>query len=320
MSRRIDEDRLERLLEGDVDESAESRDLLGFLELSKRSLEDTSDWSAEREQALVERVLTRTTREDLSVRGELRLVGRFLRDRLRSSAALRILAASVLLHLCIVPVLGMLAWKERTAPRTRIEFELPRTDEDAAFADPVEDEADPARTVRHTALEHENARRRARWVLATSSGPPIPTNDGSLESKLLAARSRYLAERAWTPWLDERATWQDGTTLARVLLAELLLDRFLFEAVRSPELDPLLYRLERDGPPPGALARLRTATLERARSEGLLDEEVPEAESPLALRRSLVLPLSAAWCADLVEACGGLPSAAAAEAFAARRP
>jgi hypothetical protein len=53
---------------------------------------------AERERALVERILVATTREDGSRRADLRLAAAFLRARLRESRALRLAAASLLAH------------------------------------------------------------------------------------------------------------------------------------------------------------------------------------------------------------------------------
>jgi len=59
----------------------------------------------ERERALVERILAATTREDLSRRGDLRLLGAFVRARLRESRVLRLLCWSLAAHLVLVPAL-----------------------------------------------------------------------------------------------------------------------------------------------------------------------------------------------------------------------
>ena len=59
---------------------------------------------------LVERILSRTTREDLSWRGDLALYGRHLRSRLASSLWLRLAAASLLLHLIALPALAYYIW------------------------------------------------------------------------------------------------------------------------------------------------------------------------------------------------------------------
>ncbi|MFT7676097.1 MAG: hypothetical protein ACI8QC_000064 [Planctomycetota bacterium] len=73
--------------------------------------------------ALVDRVLAETTREDLGRGTDLRLVGRFLRERLAQSALLRFAAASLVVHLFAVPV--VLAWvllSERN-PEVMLRFE-----------------------------------------------------------------------------------------------------------------------------------------------------------------------------------------------------
>ena len=56
----------------------------------------------ERERALVERILAATTREDLSRRGDLRLLGACVRARLRESPALRLLCWSLAAHALLV--------------------------------------------------------------------------------------------------------------------------------------------------------------------------------------------------------------------------
>ena len=57
-------------------------------------------------EELAQEVLARTTREDLTWRGDLRLLGGYLRGRLRASAWLRVAAASLLVHLVALPVLA----------------------------------------------------------------------------------------------------------------------------------------------------------------------------------------------------------------------
>lgn len=90
--------------------------------------------------ALAERVLGRTTREDLSWRGDLRLVGTYVRDRLRGSLLLRVAAASLLVHVAALPVLAYLAFFS-PEPRVRIGF-VPWEEQ---YPPPivVEDEAPP---------------------------------------------------------------------------------------------------------------------------------------------------------------------------------
>lgn len=70
----------------------------------------------ERDAALTARVLARTTREDLSWRGDLTLVGGYVRERLSRSVLLRFAAASLLLHVAALPVLAYYAFLAPTSP------------------------------------------------------------------------------------------------------------------------------------------------------------------------------------------------------------
>jgi hypothetical protein len=98
---------------------------------------------------LVDKILVSTTREDLSWRGDLRLVGGFVRQRLRSSRLLRVVAASLLLHVIALPVFAYYAFVRPPAQRTVILFaptppELPYVDSgeepEPAVVDPVQEE------------------------------------------------------------------------------------------------------------------------------------------------------------------------------------
>ena len=81
----------------------------------------------ERVRQLVDGVLARTTREDPTWRGDLRLVGGFFGSRLRSSLLLRVAAASLLVHLSVLPVLAYYGlWQARPEGfRTGIEVPAP---------------------------------------------------------------------------------------------------------------------------------------------------------------------------------------------------
>jgi hypothetical protein len=59
-----------------------------------------------------ERVLDSTSREDLGLAGDVRLILGFVGARLRSSRALRLAAASLLLHLLALPVLAFFVLRE----------------------------------------------------------------------------------------------------------------------------------------------------------------------------------------------------------------
>jgi len=125
-----DEELLERILNparggGDPEPLEDPRlerrqeDLEIFLADCRRVLR--ADSTASDLDGLTSRVLDRTTREDLSLRGDLRLVGGFVRRRLRSSVWMRLVAASLLLHLLALPVLALYAFVFE--PRFTLRFE-----------------------------------------------------------------------------------------------------------------------------------------------------------------------------------------------------
>ncbi len=315
MNEREFEDLVEAALDPSVADSSGAQDgelrrLRDFAARARRAalepVASTDAWSEMRESALVGRILGRTTREDLSWRGELRIVASFVRERLSASPLLRFVAASLALHLAAVPVLA--AWyvyDRDEPPGLQISIEpavtdSPFDDEHEEFDTPVvmsDDTLDaPASD------EIENATRRARFVLsraftpgvervvvAESSGDPTV----ALERNLLEARSRLLAERAWSDWLDETERWTDATTLARVLWVETLLDRLALEGVRSPRLGPFLNDLSlastTGGEASAALAALIDLSLDRARSYGAWAAAADFEPS------AVPLPLSAAW-------------------------
>jgi len=64
-------------------------------------------------ERVTRRVLARTTREELGWRGDLRLVGEFVSDRLRASAWLRVAAALLFVQLTVVPILAWHMLSER---------------------------------------------------------------------------------------------------------------------------------------------------------------------------------------------------------------
>lgn len=119
------EDAVERVLQAPVDLSAADADCAVCAERLTQAADDVRrvrgawiDATDARSEHLAQTILQRTTREDLSWRGDSREVLRYLRGRLSASPALRLLAASLLLHLLAMPVLAVaLVWQLREAPR-----------------------------------------------------------------------------------------------------------------------------------------------------------------------------------------------------------
>ena len=280
-----------------------------------RALESAPEWSPIREGRLVGQVLSKTTRQDLSWRGDVHVLGRFVRERLLQSPALRAVAALLLLQLLAFPLVLSEAVQTRVvrlffdrpveldldpaelpvASRAPQEAELP-----APETDPL-DGLDPTR--------FENARRRARFALSTVAAPRA--TDGlagdALEIRLLGARSRLLRDAHWTPMLEDPLP--AGASLpARVLQAEVHLDRLVLRgqrgAVLGAVLNDLALALEEGEGGPDARASLELArgVLDRARAYGAW-------EAPADFRPEAVeLPLAAAWRARLARAAASLGS------------
>ena len=108
-----------------------------------------------RERRVAERVLVRSTREDLRRRADVGLVIDFMAERLRQSALLRVAAALLLVQLTVVPLVALHLAKDTTDRGLRFRLEpapevfesLPERDEDyvvdgglAAIGDPFSED------------------------------------------------------------------------------------------------------------------------------------------------------------------------------------
>ena len=112
----------EELLQ-DESSAAELEELERFVGDCRAAL--SSERFGEGRAELVESVLSSTTREDLSLRGDLRLFGRFVSQGLRTSVLLRVVAASFLLHVLALPVVAYLAYFQPREHDTLISVSLP---------------------------------------------------------------------------------------------------------------------------------------------------------------------------------------------------
>jgi hypothetical protein len=97
-------------LVGDAQVRERLEGLESFVESCRSELREEMPANPEGLAALERQVLARTTREDVSWRGDLRLVRGFLRQRLSSSVFLRVVAASLLVHVAALPVLAYYTW------------------------------------------------------------------------------------------------------------------------------------------------------------------------------------------------------------------
>jgi len=110
-------------LEADPQVRSRLEGLEGFLEDCRAELRAEEAAPVERMARLEREVLARTTREDVSWRGDLRLMGGFLRQRLSTSVVLRVVAASLLVHIAALPVLAYYTWVA-PAPERRLVFDV----------------------------------------------------------------------------------------------------------------------------------------------------------------------------------------------------
>ncbi len=311
------------------DGSPAAREWADFVTYLRASLAGEAEGAARgrRERALVERVLSRTTREDLSRWGDARLLVGFVAARLRGSVALRLLAASLLLHLLALPVVAWVVWV-RPADAPRIGFELPA--EPPSFAEiprevppepsvPILDESAPSlRGAAASSGYVANSIRWARWMLAQGTLPAPPPMEGTdALDALLRQRLEILGGAS--PAAGPAAA---RGPLERALEAERGLDLLLVTGRVPAELELALLSLspsaragsDPDGPA-GPEALLEACALARAEAYGVLPAAaLPElawarAEFPAAahlLQRGeearLVAPFDRAWCALLLRA------------------
>jgi len=284
---------------------AELERTLGLAAFSARAV----DPSPARADALAKRILAATTREDLSWRGDLRLLADHVKQRCRESRVTRTVAALLLANVTLGPVAAV-AWVLVHEPEPERELHIriePREDalpvvEDDVLS-PLEVDDVEAQDARDRA-RIENLLRRARYQLAPAHGMvPAPVDVAAdaaapLALRLLDARARFAASldaEAWPAWLDD-AAWEQGTdALTQALYAELLLDRYALHGDRAPRFHSALERLRHAAAaaPDGPARRLAEHALARARGYGVAAGSPGDPDLD---------PIDAAWRADLAEA------------------
>lgn len=292
-----------RLLSGDEDDS---RALAAALAHAGEELRAGSRWSARQEARLVSRVLGRTTRQDPSWRGDVRLLFAFLRARLRASPAFRLVVASLVLHLVGAPALAYWILRERVPERRfTLHVELPAEEPFASESGPRGDEppdADDLERLARRREARENALARTRYLL-TERGPSAPLSElppgAPRELVLLAARAHCLRTRSPVVGAAPEEHTPEPSQLALALWVEAELDRLALGVATSsalPSACSRLVELSSDarlaGRAPGTSALLKAA-LARAVALGLVDGPPPPSAPAL---------LSPEWFAALAAA------------------
>ena len=158
----LDDEALKAALDRQFSGEDASQEAAAFADLCRDALAPELDGTAGgsdergsqvlRERRVAERVLARSTREDLRRRADLGLVLDFMGERLRQSALLRVAAALLLVQLTLVPLValhlasdsGDRGLRFRLEPAPEVFDSLPERDEDfevdggmAAIGDPL---------------------------------------------------------------------------------------------------------------------------------------------------------------------------------------
>ena len=291
-------------LRRDPEVAARLASLESLLDRSRRAARAWPRPDAERERALVDGILDRTTR-DVSWRGDLRLVVGFVRERVAESALIKVVAASLVLHLLAGTGLALLRIGQPQRPPVVLTIELP----EPIRPEPVEEpaELDPAsvesRALARTAWDASFLLARARYQLLHRPGPlpsaQVPGPQAPLEIRLLDARSRYLHGQGWQDWLDAPETVEGAQGAALGILGELVLDRFARDGERAPGLHRVLLRVADSARDEGPARDLLVAVAGRALGYGVLEvgHEGLELEPRLD-------PVDADWASRLERALG----------------
>jgi len=286
-------------------------------------LQDEADLAS---YAFQQEVLAATTREDLGLIGDLRLVLRFCGTRLRASRALRLAAASLLAHMIALPVLAYFVLRDDKQPDVmHITIEAPQA---APFAEqlqeperePVSPDPAPPQVSAQGAPNDpwEHSIRWAERLLAQAEVPyELTANAGeSALERLLAARAariRLEPSSAWRARVREPA--YDAGMLEWCLWTELLLDDRVLSGRADPGLETALDAISALEPHPLvvlALARAQAyGQLKPSQRDGLtrLRAELARAGTPDPLDTRPVRPLDRRWFEALGDAGGPEPAA-----------
>jgi len=228
------------------------------LAAARGELRDLPDFGPEREQELIGRILSRTTRAPA-------------RARRRRGPWISLAAAAVVA--CAGAVLLFVRGAYGPGPQLAARLASPGE----APAAPVEARAE---------VGFRDALARAREELVASAAAARKANagveaagvgtyaDAPLELRLLEARAKGLRERRWDPWLRE-ISLSDLGTLSLALWCEVQLDRYLLDGSRPPAWRRAVDILRRDlarPETPRESSKLLAHALERARDYGLTED------------------------------------------------
>jgi hypothetical protein len=244
-------------LEGEPSGARELREFEEHLARTHRELHELPEWSRQREQALVTRILAQTTRA-----APLRRRPSVLVRALPYAAAVLVAGLSLLVFARAAGTTAVIT----TAPST------PKTTAEVRVAD-----LRPEGGVQEVlTLAHEQLASTAAAARDHRLGSQLDS-DAPLEARLLEARAKGLRERRWEPWLEE-IPLADLGTLSLALWFEVELDRYVLSGERPPAWKKAVDILKRDLASARAgreNERLLAHALERAGDYGLTDGGTP---------------------------------------------
>jgi hypothetical protein len=211
---------------------------------------------------VTDQVLDQTTREDLSLRGDLRVFRAFVGTRLRQSGLLRLAAASLLVHVIGVPV--VMAYVLFTEPERPTELTIHVAEPVQEFPDLDPEPFDFVRTFdpshpQYTAPDELSWDRQ----LIRNGLPEADGQATAPATERLAARARDARG------LSHTALLPSSDPLSQIVHAEWMLDRFTRGWSTAGEVERALARLPAGTDDPIGL--LSMAAIARAESYQLLD-------------------------------------------------
>ncbi|MFT4543024.1 MAG: hypothetical protein ACI841_004246 [Planctomycetota bacterium] len=263
---------------------AEREELSAFFSKCKETFDEPGDTSGADSKALVDSILGRTTREDLSWRGDLRLVGNFFSRHWDSSLMVRLVAASLAVHIAALPILALVMILQEDEPQI-IKFEAPpdsifteADQQESADGDAIDvldvpqlDESITAQGDDNDLWQEGRASAIAWARFHLRLGMPAADDAATAEAqsdltRMLQARAEYVTTGAGTL----EAPKPEGDVALHVLWVEHLLDRYVLEERVPAGFANALARLDGETEADRVLC---AASWARARDYHLLTED-----------------------------------------------
>ena len=292
----------ERLCEADAEDRLAIEDVAGFLTATRRMAAEARQVHAGAGARVAQAVLRATTRADLTWRGDLRLVGQFLRRRLAQSPPLRAVAALLLMQVLLAPgVLAFLALRPAPVrPEIRLGLELPLDEVGLRDAEEQLSKALPVPQVEDR-LPGSSVGRRAAEARAVQWLEEIEVAGTDPLALALAWRAQLARPRAdvGTRPSAELASAAERDLSIRSILLEAELDRFCRGSLLGdPEAAARILLADAPAARTAPEAELWRRATGRARGLGLVRDEAAASNSADLTSREAWLRAYAAVAAE----------------------